>query len=67
MLQSFDEGVIHFLNGYAGHSVIFDRITNMFVSAPSFRTIPFILCLVWLWFDHTRRPNQRVLVFTGLA
>ncbi|HEU4622531.1 MAG TPA: phosphatase PAP2 family protein [Burkholderiaceae bacterium] len=66
-MQSFDFAVVHYLNGYARHSVVFDRFMTQVLLLPSVKLLPLIACLVWAWFSLSDREKHRQLVLLTVA
>ncbi|WP_197063524.1 phosphatase PAP2 family protein [Novosphingobium malaysiense] len=47
------------INGLAGHSRLFDLAVDTILGIEAIRTLPLVLCIIWLWFDRDTREDRR--------
>lgn len=61
-MREFDLGILFFLNQFAGQWPKFDRIFSVFLQRDFVKFLPFVACLVWMWFSENRQPKRRHIV-----
>jgi membrane-associated phospholipid phosphatase len=67
MGPALDENIILYLNSFAGKSPTIDTFLTTFLEQPSFKLLPLVFCLVWLWFSRTDVIGGRMAVGVSLV
>ena len=57
-IRELDILLLHAINGLAGQSIFLDLAISKFALLNSFKTLPLIMCIVWLWFRQTSAGKQ---------
>lgn len=63
----FDQLLARFFAGLQGHSAIVDRLFGFLFDLPTYKTYPFIMVGIALWFAHPDRAVRQKLIATGLG
>jgi membrane-associated phospholipid phosphatase len=59
MIEQVDIAIVTFVNGFAGQSALFDKILLEILHMSTFKMLPLVALMVWLWFDEDVRLNER--------
>jgi membrane-associated phospholipid phosphatase len=66
MIQ-IDIAITKFVNSFAGQSHLFDRIVLEILQMNTFKMLPLVTLMVWLWFSNDPQGMRRRFVFNGMA
>jgi membrane-associated phospholipid phosphatase len=66
-MDQIDIAIIKFVNGFAGKSAWFDRIVLEVFQLNTFKMMPIVAAMVWLWFADDATNAKRKAVFYGIA
>ncbi len=64
-IKAIDHGIMGFLSGYANKSIVFDQFVMWVLSLPTFKLLPMVACLCYLWF--LKDPTGKARMGAALA
>lgn len=71
-VRALDIALLHAVNGFAGQWPLLDLVMTKVVALYSVKTLPLVLCIVWLWFlndtqeEQARRRNSIASALLGM-
>jgi membrane-associated phospholipid phosphatase len=65
-MDQIDIGIIKFVNSFAWQSSTVDRIIIDILQMDTFKALPIVCAMIWLWFSESSTETRRKAVFNGL-
>jgi membrane-associated phospholipid phosphatase len=66
IMEQIDIAVVRFLNGFAMQWTTFDRIVIDILQMSTFKMMPLICVVIWLWFSDEAGGTRHKALFNGL-
>lgn len=66
-VNQLDVAISQYVNSYEGHSPWFDHFVLEILQLNTFKMLPMVLLMIWLWFSEDKDGKRRRAVFNGFA
>jgi len=64
-VDQIDYAIVKFVNGFAWHSSTVDRIIIEVLQMNTFKALPIVCVMIWLWFSEDPAATRRKAIFNG--
>lgn len=64
-MDQIDIAIVKFFNGFAWQSTMLDRIITEILQMNTFKAMPMVCVMIWLWFSSSSTDQQRKTLFNG--